>query len=287
MRRNGYAAGNGLFSPGASRRYRRARHPAAAGELHAGRARGRSRVRGGPSGERLRAGGCSRGACRPGVSLLRLGDQEADALRFGESGADVRGGRHVAEPRGEVAGVSHRLGALQRVRRGLARVLPDAAAADDDRHERAPGAGLSRRGRPDRHHAERGGSRGTVERPAAPGELFRGGGGGRLRLSRPASSPATSRLAFRREARIDPNFPFYGSDIKLQTRYILENLAQHLRGGRHLARSRRQGAGVPHRPQRFLRRSTRSGASISRRCRRARRSGRPGSWSRTRWSRST
>jgi len=25
------------------------------------------------------------------------------------------------------------------------------------------------------------------------------------------------------EARIDPNFPFYGSDIKLQTRYILEN----------------------------------------------------------------
>jgi len=29
-----------------------------------------------------------------------------------------------------------------------------------------------------------------------------------------------------REARVDPAFPFYGSDIKLQTRYVLENLAR-------------------------------------------------------------
>ena len=29
-----------------------------------------------------------------------------------------------------------------------------------------------------------------------------------------------------REARIDPAFPYYGSDIKRQTRYILENLAR-------------------------------------------------------------
>jgi len=29
-----------------------------------------------------------------------------------------------------------------------------------------------------------------------------------------------------REARVDPAFPYYGSDIKRQTRYILENLAR-------------------------------------------------------------
>jgi len=29
-----------------------------------------------------------------------------------------------------------------------------------------------------------------------------------------------------KEARVDPAFPYYGSDIKKQTRYILENLAK-------------------------------------------------------------
>jgi enamine deaminase RidA (YjgF/YER057c/UK114 family) len=29
-----------------------------------------------------------------------------------------------------------------------------------------------------------------------------------------------------REARVDPAFPFYGSDVKRQTRYVLENLAK-------------------------------------------------------------
>ena len=28
------------------------------------------------------------------------------------------------------------------------------------------------------------------------------------------------------EARVDPAFPYYGSEIKKQTRYVLENLAQ-------------------------------------------------------------
>jgi len=32
-----------------------------------------------------------------------------------------------------------------------------------------------------------------------------------------------------REARVDPAFPFYGSDIKRQTRYVLDNLAKTLR----------------------------------------------------------
>src|SRR2546428_543202 len=31
-----------------------------------------------------------------------------------------------------------------------------------------------------------------------------------------------------REARVDPAFPYYGSDIKRQTRYVLENLAKTL-----------------------------------------------------------
>src|SRR3989442_13734915 len=32
-----------------------------------------------------------------------------------------------------------------------------------------------------------------------------------------------------REARVDPAFPFYGSDIKRQTRYVLENLVRTLK----------------------------------------------------------
>src|SRR5438876_1111703 len=32
-----------------------------------------------------------------------------------------------------------------------------------------------------------------------------------------------------REARVDPAFPFYGSDIKRQTRYVLENIARTLK----------------------------------------------------------
>ncbi len=32
-----------------------------------------------------------------------------------------------------------------------------------------------------------------------------------------------------REARVDPAFPFYGSDIKRQTRYVLDNLARTMR----------------------------------------------------------
>jgi enamine deaminase RidA (YjgF/YER057c/UK114 family) len=31
------------------------------------------------------------------------------------------------------------------------------------------------------------------------------------------------------EARVDPVFPFYGSEIKMQTRYVLENLARTFR----------------------------------------------------------
>src|SRR2546429_3516885 len=188
-RRNGYPNGNGLFSPRAANRYSRAQYPAAASDLHAGGARGRPRVRGGPPRERLPAGRRSRGAPGPGVSLLRLVDQEADALRARKSEEDVRGGRHSAEPRREGAGVSHRPRALQRVRRGLAGVLPAAAAADDGRHERAPGPRLARRGRPDGHDADGGGSRRAVERPAATGELLRGGGGGRSRVRGGAGPP--------------------------------------------------------------------------------------------------
>ena len=43
-----------------------------------------------------------------------------------------------------------------------------------------------------------------------------------------------------REARVDPAFPYYGSDIKRQTRYILENLAgTFAASGRTRARPRR------------------------------------------------
>src|SRR3989442_8001163 len=35
-----------------------------------------------------------------------------------------------------------------------------------------------------------------------------------------------------REARVDPAFPFYGSDIKRPTRYLLENLVRTLKAAR-------------------------------------------------------
>src|SRR5262245_56045667 len=67
-----------------------------------------------------------------------------------------------------------------------------------DRHQRRPGPRLSRRGRPDVRDAERGPARRAVERRSAPGELLRGGGGGRSRLR---GGPARQRFQVRRRAR--------------------------------------------------------------------------------------
>ena len=53
------------------------------------------------------------------------------------------------------------------------------------------------------------------------------------------------------EARKHPNFPFYGSDIKLQTHFILKNLKRTFEAAGSLARQCRQGAGLPHRPARL------------------------------------
>ena len=62
---------------------------------------------------------------------------------------------------------------------------------------------------------------------------------------------------------------------------------EDLRGRRLLARSRRQGAGLPHRPRRLPRFRPGAGSATSRCRRRARRSAARDCWSRTRWSRST
>ncbi len=86
-------------------------------------------------------------------------------------------------------------------------------------------------------------------------------------------------------ARKDPAFPFYGSDIKKQTRFILDNLKQTFEAA---------GGSLDEvlKAQVFMTDlatstpSTRSGRSISRCRRRAPPSAPPGSWSRARWSRS-
>ena len=88
------------------------------------------------------------------------------------------------------------------------------------------------------------------------------------------------------EARKHPNFPFYGSDIKLQTDYVLKNMAKTFKAA---------GTSLDNvvKAQVFLRismtsmASTRSGSNISRCRRRARPSARPGFSSRTHWSKST
>ena len=244
--------GTGYALAHAPDRCRRALYPAAACELHAGRARGRSRVRGGPSRERFQARGRARGTRRPGVSLLWHGDQEADALHPGKSGADVRGGGDLAEPRGEGAGVPHRPGALRRVRRGLARVLPDAASADDDRHERSARPGLSRRGRSDGHDAEVSGSCRTLGRPSATGELLGGGRGRRSRLCRWSA-----------RQRLQDRHPAGGAGRPgVSVLWLRDQAADalrpgksgaHVRGRRDVARSRRQSAGISHGPEQLLR----------------------------------
>src|SRR2546428_1715659 len=48
------------------------------------------------------------------------------------------------------------------------------------------------------------------------------------------------------EARIHPAFPYYGSAIKKQTRYVLENLAQTFKSGGHVAEPRGEGAAGLH-----------------------------------------
>jgi enamine deaminase RidA (YjgF/YER057c/UK114 family) len=95
-------------------------HPPAARALHAGDARRRSRVRGGPDRERLQDRGAARSARGPRVSVLRIRRQAPDALRAGESREDVQGRRHLARPGREGAGVPHGPGELRGLRRGMA-----------------------------------------------------------------------------------------------------------------------------------------------------------------------
>src|SRR2546426_12603010 len=55
------------------------------------------------------------------------------------------------------------------------------------------------------------------------------------------------------EARVDPAFPFYGSAIKKQTRYVLENLARTFEAaGTSLDRGVK-APGFPHDPENLLR----------------------------------
>ena len=100
------------------------------------------------------------------------------------------------ESRREGAGISDRPRALQRIRRGVARILPDAAAADDDRHQRPAGSRLPGRGRPDRHDAEDRGSRGAVQGPRPLANYSRRSSWA-ISFLPPASWPAISRPASR------------------------------------------------------------------------------------------
>src|SRR6266852_6682702 len=156
-RRTGYAhdASAREERPRAQGEHLRPRHPAAAGKLHARRPRRPSRLRSRSARERLQRGRGRRGAHRSRVSVLRLRDQETDALCPGKPRPNIQRGGHVAEPRGEGAGVSDGSRELQRLRRGVAGVLSGTATADDDRHDRAPRPRHPRRDRPDRHRADR------------------------------------------------------------------------------------------------------------------------------------
>ena len=80
------------------------------------------------------------------------------------------------------------------------------------------------------------------------------------------------------EARKHPNFPYYGSDIKLSDRLYSQQPEADLRSRGQFARQRREGAGVHDRFEELLRDSTRSGRSISKSHRRARRSAPAACW---------
>src|SRR5712671_6427264 len=76
------------------------------------------------------------------------------------------------------------------------------------------------------------------------------------------------------EARLDPAFPYYGSAIKKQTRYVLENLARTFEAaGTSLSHVVKAQVSSP--TSRTSTGSTRSGESSSRRRHRGRRSARP------------
>ena len=56
-----------------------------------------------------------------------------------------------------------------------------------------------------------------------------------------------------KEARRHPNFPYYTSDIKLQTDYILKNMAKTFKAAGYVLGQCRQGAGLFDGPQSFRR----------------------------------
>src|SRR5215813_4915482 len=191
----------------------------------------------------------ARGARRSGVSVLRLGYQAPDALRSAEPGTDVRGGRHVARSRRQGAGVPHGPEQLLRVRRGLARVLPDTAAADDHRDDGAARQGHAGRDRPDRGASVGPHAGGRSARHSSAARALHAGHAGRR--SRVRGRPDRERLQDRRAARGTRRSRVSVLRLGCQAADALRarESREDVQGRRHLARPGRQGAGVPHGPR--------------------------------------
>src|SRR5262249_26096051 len=204
-----------------------------------------------------------------------------------KSEKDVRGGGLLARARGQGAGVSHRPQQLPRLRHGVEAVFQGAPAAHHHRLHRTLGGGYTGRDRPYRLRAAQGAPTRShhlvVPRPLANyNEAFVIGdlvfAAGQLASDFKTGVPP--------EARKRDGFPFYGSDIELQTAYLLENLKKTFEAA---------GSSLDHvaKAQVFL---TDLNAfhgfdsvwnGISRCLRRAPRSAARACWSKTRWWRST
>ena len=183
-------------------------------------------------------------------SVLWLRHPAADRLRPEKSQADVRGRRQLARSCREGTGLPHRSQRLRRLRPGLEELFQGPAAAHDGRHHRPAGARHAGRDRPDRLRAATGLKHEIVSssgpKPLANySEAFVIGdlvfAAGQLASDFETGVPP--------EARRHEAFPYYGSDIKLQTEYVMKNLQAHLRGRRQRPRQDRQGAGLPDRSQ--------------------------------------
>ena len=167
----------------------------------------------------------ARGAPGSGVSLLRLRHPEAGALRPGQHPQRLPGRRLRVQGRGQVAGVPYRPQRLLLLRPGVEGVLPFAAAAHHGAGERrcwSPAAAS---------RSTCGGCSPRIERAVVTGSqtptpMAHYCQGVLVGDTLYAAGQIASdyKTGVPPEARQDPAFPYYGSTIQKQARYILNNL---------------------------------------------------------------
>ena len=218
------------------------------------------------------------------VHLMILNEEwlTGGALYPGESRNRRSRRRELARPRVQGAGLPHRPQQLQRLRQGLEGIVQGPAGANHRRYDRAARQGHAGRNRPDRLRRWR---RTPARSPSKSGHRSRSPTiPKRSRLaawsSPPASLRATSNPACRCKRGGIRAFPTTARTSSCRP----ASCSTISRGGGKLARPGGQGAGPDLNNFNGFDEVWKENFKVRRR---ARPSAPPGSWSRTRWSRST